>query len=241
MCLLAHCYHRGEQGLEQDYALAAAWYRRSAEIGWPEADWCIGNMYMNGEGVRKDLTVAVSLYRKAALQGDPDAQADLGALYLRGQGVEKSFSEGMMWYRKALAGLSWRIKFIIYTALYTLQILMVCANSCVLLMHVVMVAARLVTAVGEAIASCAMSFVLRVMSFMAWMRALVVAGLGALTLSSSPVAATPLCRVCWDKPVEMVVLPCSHVPVCRTCAAHPSITRCPVCRQPIQTSFRVFV
>ena len=54
-------------------------------------------------------------------------------------------------------------------------------------------------------------------------------------------ASAHCCQVCLERAVEVVLLPCSHVPVCRQCAAHPSMTRCPVCRKPIRTSFRVYL
>ena len=100
MCRLAHCYRRGEEGLEQDYALAAAWYLRSADKGWPEAQRCLGDRAMKSHS----YFTAAAWYRKAALNGDVPAQGALGTLHFFGNGVEENFSEAMKWYRKAIAG-----------------------------------------------------------------------------------------------------------------------------------------
>lgn len=40
-----------------------------------------------------------------------------------------------------------------------------------------------------------------------------------------------VCRVCLDRPVAAVFMPCAHLNTCTTCSA--SLTRCPLCRSPI--------
>jgi hypothetical protein len=47
--------------------------------------------------------------------------------------------------------------------------------------------------------------------------------------------------VCMDSPLEVLLIPCRHVALCRECAADPRLTRCPVCRADIRSKERVFV
>ena len=56
------------QGVPQDYAEAAKWYRMAAEQGDADAQFILGVMYDEGQGVPKDDTEAVKWYRLAAEQ-----------------------------------------------------------------------------------------------------------------------------------------------------------------------------
>ncbi|KAF4078333.1 hypothetical protein AMELA_G00198060 [Ameiurus melas] len=47
------------------------------------------------------------------------------------------------------------------------------------------------------------------------------------------------CKVCMDKPVSMVFIPCGHLVVCSDCAA--SLQHCPICRAVIRGSMRAFI
>ncbi|XP_055509876.1 baculoviral IAP repeat-containing protein 3-like [Leucoraja erinacea] len=47
------------------------------------------------------------------------------------------------------------------------------------------------------------------------------------------------CKVCMDKDVCIVFLPCGHLVVCRECA--PNLRRCPICRALIRGSVRAFM
>jgi TPR repeat protein len=53
-------------GVPQDYAAAAAWYRRAAEQGSVGAQYRIGRLYQYGLGVPKDYAQAMAWYREAA-------------------------------------------------------------------------------------------------------------------------------------------------------------------------------
>ncbi|KAM5135904.1 baculoviral IAP repeat-containing protein 7 isoform 1-T1 [Mantella aurantiaca] len=48
-----------------------------------------------------------------------------------------------------------------------------------------------------------------------------------------------LCKVCMDKDVSMVFVPCGHLVVCMDCA--PSLRHCPICRAAIRGSMRAFM
>ena len=61
----------------QDYAQAAAWFRRAADQGHANAQYNLGLMYGAGEGVPQDYAQAVTWYRQAAEQGRANAQYNL--------------------------------------------------------------------------------------------------------------------------------------------------------------------
>ncbi|KAG7257631.1 hypothetical protein CRUP_018386 [Coryphaenoides rupestris] len=47
------------------------------------------------------------------------------------------------------------------------------------------------------------------------------------------------CKVCMDKPVSIVFIPCGHLVVCGDCAA--SLRHCPICRASVRGSVRAFM
>lgn len=51
--------------------------------------------------------------------------------------------------------------------------------------------------------------------------------------------STNCCRVCMDKPKRMVILPCRHLALCRTCTNAVKI--CPICRGPKESTLEVFI
>ncbi|MBR4985961.1 MAG: sel1 repeat family protein, partial [Proteobacteria bacterium] len=65
-------YQKGE-GVAQDKAQAAEWYRKAAEQGLGVAQYSLGLLYQKGEGVAQDKAQAVEWIRKAAEQGYSDA------------------------------------------------------------------------------------------------------------------------------------------------------------------------
>jgi TPR repeat protein len=89
------------QGVRQDYAEAARWYRKAAEQGYAKAQFNLGFMYHEGLGVARDYVEAIRWVRRAADQGDVRAQDSLGIGYAFGQGVPRDYAEAACWYRKA--------------------------------------------------------------------------------------------------------------------------------------------
>jgi TPR repeat protein len=61
-------YANGE-GVPKNYTEAAKWYRKAAELGYPEAQYSLGLMYANGEGVPKDFAVAYMWANLASVRG----------------------------------------------------------------------------------------------------------------------------------------------------------------------------
>ena len=93
-------YYQG-QGVAQDYAEAARWYRKAAELGVTKAQFNLGVMYARGRGVALDYAESARWYRKAAEQGDVSAQFNLGVMYHQGQGVAQDYAEAIRWISKA--------------------------------------------------------------------------------------------------------------------------------------------
>ncbi|XP_070600554.1 baculoviral IAP repeat-containing protein 7 isoform X2 [Erythrolamprus reginae] len=48
-----------------------------------------------------------------------------------------------------------------------------------------------------------------------------------------------MCKVCMDKDVSIVLIPCGHLVVCAECA--PNLRRCPICRGAIRDSMKAFL
>jgi TPR repeat protein len=80
-------YVRGE-GVSRDYSQALKWFRRSAELGNPQAQMSLGLLYFNGWGVAKDRDEAVKWCRKAADQGDEQAALVLSSMIKHTKGRE---------------------------------------------------------------------------------------------------------------------------------------------------------
>ena len=68
-------FNEGKLGVEKDFAVAAAWFRKAAEKGLSGAQYELGMMYKEGRGVQKDSVKAVEWLGKAAKQGNVHAQS----------------------------------------------------------------------------------------------------------------------------------------------------------------------
>lgn len=97
---VGYAYFRG-QGVQQDYAQATIWFRKSAEQGNAQAQDNLGIIYENGYGTPKDDAQAAVWYRRAAEQGNGDAQLLLGAMYGTGEGLPQDYGQSVTWFRKA--------------------------------------------------------------------------------------------------------------------------------------------
>ena len=63
--------------MEKNDTKAAELFRKSADRGYPLAQYNLAACYESGRGVEKDLSKAVALYRKAAVAGMKQAQMKL--------------------------------------------------------------------------------------------------------------------------------------------------------------------
>ena len=68
------------QGVPENAAEAARWYRLAAEQGYADAQEVLGILYLNGNGVPFDCAEAVKWLRKAAGQGSESAKEVLAQL-----------------------------------------------------------------------------------------------------------------------------------------------------------------
>lgn len=84
-------------GVPQDDAEAARWYRLAAEQGNAEAQRYLGGLHRNGRGVEKSQVESAKWYRAAAEQGDSFAQLSLGWYYAYGQGVPRDRVLAYVW------------------------------------------------------------------------------------------------------------------------------------------------
>ncbi len=95
-------YHLGwmyfvGDGVIQDSAEAARWYRLAADQGHATAQHNLGMMYVTGFFGILDGAEAARWYRLAADQGNAFAQYHLGVMYRDGTGVPGDFVTAHMW------------------------------------------------------------------------------------------------------------------------------------------------
>ncbi len=78
-------YHDEEGRVE----LAVKWWRRAAQAGHTEAQYCLALQYEDGIGVAQDWGWALFWYQKAADAEETRAWCNLGICYKEGKGVDK--------------------------------------------------------------------------------------------------------------------------------------------------------
>ena len=88
-------------GVENDDAIAVAWFRKSAEQGYRVGEYNLGYMYYWGRGVVEDHAVARGWYLKAAKQDYTLAQTVLSRLYQTGDGGPQDVGEAVRWITRA--------------------------------------------------------------------------------------------------------------------------------------------
>lgn len=66
-------YYLGADDLEQDFAKAFYWHKKSANQGDVYSQFVIGAMYISGDGVRQDYTQAKKWLKKACDNADQDS------------------------------------------------------------------------------------------------------------------------------------------------------------------------
>eukprot|EP00818_Percolomonas_sp_WS_P003817 CAMPEP_0117442590 /NCGR_PEP_ID=MMETSP0759-20121206/4234_1 /TAXON_ID=63605 /ORGANISM="Percolomonas cosmopolitus, Strain WS" /LENGTH=442 /DNA_ID=CAMNT_0005234491 /DNA_START=548 /DNA_END=1873 /DNA_ORIENTATION=+ len=57
-------------------------------------------------------------------------------------------------------------------------------------------------------------------------------------ISSAPTSETDQCCVCMERQRSCVLYPCKHLALCKMCAIQ--IDKCPLCREPIESTTRIF-
>ncbi|HVJ55693.1 MAG TPA: SEL1-like repeat protein [Aliidongia sp.] len=93
------------QGVGQNPAEAALWYRKAASLGNTSAALKMGALYQAGRGVPQDFEQADRWYRIAAGNGSGAAAYALGVMAEndeRTDGTPRDLDAAIAWYRKAL-------------------------------------------------------------------------------------------------------------------------------------------
>lgn len=94
---------KGEAAYQRkEYSEAETWFMRAADFGNPQAQYRLGEMYLNGLVTGgADHKMAAEWFEKAATKGNADAQESLGNLFYYGDGVPKDTEKAAEFYRKA--------------------------------------------------------------------------------------------------------------------------------------------
>lgn len=102
---LAQIYHRGGRSIKnlKDMDKALAYYRQSAEGGYPNAYMLLAMIYQKGDGVPQDDVAAATWFRKFAETGNASGQFYLAEVLAEGRGVEKDEASAFGWFGKSAA------------------------------------------------------------------------------------------------------------------------------------------
>ena len=117
----AHAYaagaKRGERLAQYNYAMmilraetqgtpaeALVWLRKSADQGYPQAQFNLGLLYERGAMLPKSLPDATTWFRRAAEQDHVEAQIATGTQYFLGRGARRDETEACRWYERAADG-----------------------------------------------------------------------------------------------------------------------------------------
>jgi len=82
---------------KKDYASAATWYKKAAELGFSQGQHNLAELYIHGLGVEKDSTIALDLFKMAAEKGLTRAQNRIGVIF----DEQKNYEEAIKWFEKA--------------------------------------------------------------------------------------------------------------------------------------------
>lgn len=88
-------------GLNQDYWMAALWYRKASDKGHKDGAFNLGRLYRDGLGVDKDLPEAFQLFTQAAEKNYPPAEYALGQMYAEGWGTDQNMQTAYDWVKKS--------------------------------------------------------------------------------------------------------------------------------------------
>lgn len=100
MHVLATCYQLGI-GVEENIQKAIYWYKKSAELGDPEAQNNLGLIYLNGSGVPENKFEALRWFKLSSRKYLTGALKNTGDCYYAGWGTSQDFYEAILWYKKA--------------------------------------------------------------------------------------------------------------------------------------------
>lgn len=93
---LAEYYYYEEKNPKE----AFKWWLQAAEQGSAEAQFFVGECYVDGDGVGEDLQEALKWYRKAMDQGHEMARISVALYYFMGWGVEQNYAKAADYVRE---------------------------------------------------------------------------------------------------------------------------------------------
>jgi len=85
----------------QDWAQALSEFKPLAEIGDPNAEVNLGNLYLRGLGVEENPAEAFKWFKRAADQGNVKGEGKTAMMYFYGLGTPKDEAEAIRWFTKA--------------------------------------------------------------------------------------------------------------------------------------------
>ncbi|MEG1390961.1 MAG: tetratricopeptide repeat protein [Angelakisella sp.] len=91
-------------GMEQDYELAAQWFKKSAEQKYKFAEYSLGGLYHRGQGVELSYEKAFELYLRSANQGFPYADFEVAKMFRDAIGTKKDEKQSNHHFEKAFIG-----------------------------------------------------------------------------------------------------------------------------------------
>jgi FOG: TPR repeat, SEL1 subfamily len=86
---------------EGKYSAAVGYFKKAADMGHAEAQFCLGYAYYVGEGIIRNLDSAARWFQLSAAQGFPKAIYNLAFCYMEGKGVERDYDEALRLLRSA--------------------------------------------------------------------------------------------------------------------------------------------
>ena len=116
--LMGMLYEAGN-GVPQDQAIAASWYKKAAKQDHLIAQLFLGVLYYSGNGVERDYKEARRWLQAPANNGNDEAQFYLGSMYAEGNGVNKDDSKAIEWFAKASAQKNTRAMGMLTTLLFS--------------------------------------------------------------------------------------------------------------------------
>mmetsp|Transcript_20229 Transcript_20229/g.47572 ORF Transcript_20229/g.47572 Transcript_20229/m.47572 type:complete len:143 (+) Transcript_20229:3-431(+) len=93
--------YRQGRGVRTDFSEAAKWYQRSAEAGFPKAQYTLGMLFLDGTGLQQDLRQAEMWLKFAARQGHAEAKNNVATIHAQRGEVEEA---SQIWEELAQSG-----------------------------------------------------------------------------------------------------------------------------------------
>lgn len=88
----------GVEDVPADPPRAAKYFKMAADAGNSNAQYLLGDMYLDGDGILKDVELAESLFLQSASRGHERAIFQLGAIYMQGLLDKPDRKKAMSWF-----------------------------------------------------------------------------------------------------------------------------------------------